>query len=128
MANSIFSENAPRPVGPYSQAIIAGDMIFCSGQIGIDPRTGKLVQGGAAEEARQCMRNLSQVLGSAGCGLNDVVRTTVFLTDLGGFKEINEAYASLLSEPFPARTTVQITALPLGAKVEIDAIAVKPGK
>ncbi len=126
MVRSIFSEGAPRPVGPYSQALIVDQFVFCSGQIGIDPMTGKLVSGGPVEEARQCLRNLSSVLDSAGCDLKDVVRTTVFVTDLASFKEINEAYGSFLSEPFPARTTVQVAALPLGAKVEIDAIAVRP--
>ncbi|MDD1769603.1 MAG: RidA family protein [Methanomassiliicoccales archaeon] len=123
MAKSVVSENAPRPVGPYSQAIVTNGFVFCSGQIGIDPAIGKLVPGGSADEARQCLRNLSHVLATAGLSFKDVVRTTVFVTDLSGFKEINEAYGSFLSEPFPARTTVQVAALPLGAKVEIDAIA-----
>jgi 2-iminobutanoate/2-iminopropanoate deaminase len=126
MVKSIFSEGAPRPVGPYSQAVCVDQFVFCSGQIGIDPKTGKLVAGGPVEEARQCMRNLSSVLDSAACDLKNVIRTTIFVTDLASFKEINEAYGSFLSEPFPARTTVQIAALPLGAKVEIDAIAVRP--
>src|SRR5271157_2757448 len=118
MARLIVSENAPRPSGPYSQALEAGGFVFCSGQIGIDPKTSKLVLGGPAEEARQCLRNLSSVLASSGSGLKDVVRTTVFVTDLGGFKEINEAYGGFFSEPYPSRTTVQVAALPLGASVE----------
>jgi len=126
MAKSVLSEKAPKPVGPYSQAIRARSLVFCSGQLGIDPKSGKLVDGGAVEEAKQCMRNLSQVLEVAGCGLEDLVKTTVYVTDLGGFKEINEAYGTFLTEPFPARSTVEVVALPLGAKVEIEATAVRP--
>jgi 2-iminobutanoate/2-iminopropanoate deaminase len=121
----VFTEKAPRPVGPYSQAVASGDLVFCSGQIGIDPATGKLVEGGTKEQARQCMRNLQAVLEASGCTLAEVVKTTIFVTDMDEFKEVNEIYGSFFAKEPPARSTVGVARLPLGARVEIEAIAIK---
>jgi len=115
---------APEAIGPYSQAIKAGATIFCSGQIGMDPATGALVQGGIEAETRQILNNLMVVLMTAGAGLDDVVKTTVYLTDLGDFAAMNDVYATFFGEAPPARATVQVSALPKGAIVEIDCIAV----
>jgi len=125
MAEIICTAHAPAPAGPYSQALIADNLIFCSGQLGIDPSNGKLVRGSLAEEASQCLTNLSAVLIAAGSSLSAVVKTTVFVTDLAQFKGINETYARFFKEGPPARSTVQVSALPLGARVEIEAVAVK---
>ncbi|MCX6653120.1 MAG: RidA family protein [Methanomassiliicoccales archaeon] len=127
MHKIIFTEHAPRPVGPYSQAVVMGNMLFCSGQIGLDPATGKLVPGNVAEETDQCLRNLSKVLEAGGSALSKVIKTTVFVTDLAHFKEVNEAYASFFPESPPARSAVQVSALPLSARVEIEAIAFLSG-
>jgi 2-iminobutanoate/2-iminopropanoate deaminase len=121
----IFTDRAPRPVGPYSQAIVVGPLVFCSGQIGLDPLMGKLVEGGSKEQTEQCVRNLQAVLKAAGCSLEDVVKTTIFVVDMGEFKEINEAYAKFFPRAPPARSTVGVAALPLNARVEIEAIASK---
>lgn len=123
MKKLIATERAPRAVGPYSQAIIAGDLVFCSGQIGLDPQSGQLVGPGAGEQARQCLKNLEAVLGAAGLSLGDVVKTTVFLTDMGDFAEVNEAYSSMMAGEPPARSAVVVTSLPKGARVEIEAVA-----
>jgi 2-iminobutanoate/2-iminopropanoate deaminase len=115
---------APAPVGPYSQAIEHGGWIFVSGQIPLDPESGDLVGDDAAAQTQQVLANLRAVLAAAGAGLGDVVRTTIYLTDLGAFKAVNAVYAEAFdTEPQPARATVQVAALPLGAQVEIDAIA-----
>jgi len=120
------SDAAPTPVGPYSQAIEHDGWIFASGQIPLDPASGKLVGGEIEDQARQALANLRAVLEAAGAGLHDVVRTTLYLTDLSQFPRINSVYAEHFSgEPRPARATVQVAALPLGAAFEIDAIAVK---
>jgi reactive intermediate/imine deaminase len=118
----VSSADAPPPIGPYSQAVVAGGVLYCSGQVPLDPATGELVEGGAAEQARRCLRSLEAVCGAAGTRLGDAARVTIYLTDLGGFAEVNEIYAEFFSEPHPARTTVEVAALPKGAMVEIDAI------
>jgi 2-iminobutanoate/2-iminopropanoate deaminase len=118
----VSSADAPPPIGPYSQAVVAGGVLYCSGQVPLDPATGELVEGGAAEQARRCLRSLEAVCGAAGTRLGDAARVTIYLTYLGGFAEVNEVYAEFFSEPHPARTTVEVAALPKGAMVEIDAI------
>lgn len=122
MKSEVFSQGAPKPIGPYSQGVMAG-AVYCSGQIGIDPATGALVEGIAAQTAR-ALSNLEAVLRSAGLDLSKVVKTTVFLADMTEFTQMNEEYAKHFTTPFPARSTVQAAALPRGARVEIDAVAV----
>jgi 2-iminobutanoate/2-iminopropanoate deaminase len=123
MKKAIMSEGAPSPIGPYSQGIDAG-AVYCSGQIGTDPKTGNVVEGIVAQTAR-ALENLEAVLGAAGLGLKDVVRTTVFMNDLSEFPVMNEEYAKHFGAPFPARSTIQAAALPRGARIEIDAVAVR---
>lgn len=123
---AVVAADAPAAVGPYSQAVRAGDLLVCSGQIPLDPATGAIVAGGFRAEAERVLANLEAVLRAAGMGMNDVVRTTVYLTDLGDFPVLNEVYATRFRDPFPARVTVGVSALPKGARVEMDAIAVKP--
>jgi 2-iminobutanoate/2-iminopropanoate deaminase len=119
------SDAAPAPVGPYSQAVEHDGWIFASGQIPLDPASGELVGGEIEDQARQVLANLRAVLEAAGASLDDVVRTTIYLIDLGHFPRVNAVYAEhFTAEPRPARATVQVAALPLGAAVEIDAIAV----
>ena len=124
MKRPIFSEKAPKPIGPYSQAVEVGDYVFCSGQIGLDPKTGELVEGVVAQTGRT-LTNLREVLGKVGLTLDDVVKTTVFMADLSEYSKMNEEYAKHFPGVPPARTTVQAGALPRGSRVEIDAIAVK---
>jgi len=124
---AVETPGAPRALGPYSQAVVAGETIFCAGQVGLDPATGKLVPGGIAAETARTLENLAAVLGAAGLSLADVVKTTVFLADLGEFGAMNEVYGRHFTPPYPARATVQVAALPAGARVEIEAIAVRPG-
>lgn len=119
----IQTPKAPRPVAPYSQAIAMGNLLFCSGQIGIVPETGSLVSHDVSEQARQVLQNLTEVLVEAGCTRRDLVKLTVFLTDMNDFAAVNEVYASFFTAPYPARTAVEVSALPLGARVEIEAIA-----
>jgi len=123
MKEIISTENAPGAIGPYSQAIKAGGMIFCSGQIPIDPATGNFVSDVVAEQTEQVLKNLSAVLEAAGASLNDVVKTTVFLADMNDFAEMNEVYGRFFIENKPARATVQAARLPRDAKVEIECIA-----
>jgi 2-iminobutanoate/2-iminopropanoate deaminase len=125
MREIVFTEKAPKPVGPYSQAVSAGDHVFLSGQLGIDPATGKLVSGGIKEEARQAISNLREVLAKAGLTFQHVVKVTIFVTDMGAFKEVNEVYAQAFANNPPARSTIGVAALPLGAQVEIELIAVR---
>ena len=120
----IATEQAPRAIGPYSQAIRAGNLLFCSGQIPIDPATGEFVSGGVAEQTEQVMRNLSAVLSAGQSSLGQVVKTTVFLADMNDFTAMNEVYGRFFGENPPARATVQAARLPRDAKVEIDAIAI----
>ena len=121
----ITTPAAPQAIGPYSQAIKWGDLVFCSGQIGLDPATGQLVPGGTEAEAEQVLRNLGAVLEAAGLSLGAVVRTTIYLVDLADFAKVNEIYGRHLQAPYPARATVGVASLPRGARVEIDAIAVR---
>lgn len=114
---------APRPVGPYSQAVEAGDLVFCAGQVGLDPSTGRLVPGGTVAELRQALANLEAVLAGAGLGLDAVVKTTLFLVDLADGPAVNALYGETFTAPYPARSTVQVAALPAGARVELEAIA-----
>ncbi|MGE5507779.1 MAG: RidA family protein [Chitinophagales bacterium] len=124
--SAVGSAGAPAAVGPYSQAITVGDLVFCSGQIALAPATGDLVGESVAEQTAQVLKNLAAVLEAAGASLNDVVKTTVFLTDMARFGELNEVYARHFSAPFPARSTVEVRALPKGAAVEIEAVALLP--
>ncbi len=120
----IHTDNAPKAVGPYSQAVETESMIFCSGQVGLDPQTGTLV-GGVEDQTRQAMKNLTEVLKASGTNLEKVVKTTIFLTDIADYKTVNEIYGSYFPDHKPARSTVQVAGLPLGAKVEIEMIAMK---
>jgi len=121
----ISSPNAPKAIGPYSQAIKTGNMLFCSGQIAIDPETGELFQGDIKEEAKKVLENLKAVLTEAGFGFKDVVRATVFLRDINDYAAVNEVYAQYFTEKPPARAAVQVANLPKFAGVEISCIAVK---
>ena len=120
---TISTENAPGAIGPYSQAIKAGGMVFCSGQIPIDPKTGDFVSDAVSEQTEQVLRNLSEVLRAAGSSLDAVVKTTVFLADMNDFAEMNEVYGRFFSENKPARATVQAARLPRDARIEIECIA-----
>lgn len=122
---AISSPDAPAAIGPYSQAIHSGDLVFLSGQVPIDPKTGELVTGDIAVQTERVLANLAAVLGAAGCGFEHVVKTTIYLVDLGDFQVVNQTYAKRFSAAPPARATVQVSALPKGARVEIDAIARK---
>lgn len=121
----VATEQAPRAIGPYSQGIQAGNLVFTAGQTGVDPTTGQLVAGGIVEQTRQALRNVQAILEAAGCSLADVVKTTVFLTDMNDFRTMNGVYAEFFPVAPPARSTVQVSALPLGARVEIEAVAFK---
>ena len=120
----VSTENAPGAIGPYSQAIKAGGMVYCSGQIPIDPATGNFVSDVVSEQTEQVLKNLSEVLKAAGTSLDNVVKTTVFLADMNDFAEMNEVYSQFFDDNKPARATVQAARLPRDAKVEIDCIAV----
>lgn len=122
----IHTESAPEAVGPYSQAVRAGDLVFCSGQVPLDPSTGELVGETPGEQATQCLTNLAAVAEAAGTSLHDAARLTVYTTDLGAFAQINDAYAAFFGEHPPARAAVGVVALPKGAQVEIDAILYAP--
>ena len=124
----IHTADAPAAIGPYSQAIAAGGMLYISGQIPLDPVSGELLDGDTAAQARLVLSNLEAILRAGGCSFADVVRSTIFLVDLGDFGAVNAAYAEKFSAPFPARVTIQVAALPRGSKVEIDAIARIPSK
>lgn len=125
MKHVISAEDAPKAIGPYSQAIGIGQMVFLSGQIPLDPKTGELVTGDIRLETERVLDNLAAVLAAANLTFEHVVRTTIYLTNLGDFQTVNETYGKRFTEPFPARATIQVAALPRGARVEIDAIAVK---
>ena len=119
----VSTPKAPAAVGPYSQAIKTGNLMFLSGQVPIDPATGKLVEGDAAAQAAQCCKNVLAILESQGMTAANLVKVTVFITDITAFGSVNEVYKQYITEPCPARSCVEVSALPLGAKVEIEAIA-----
>ena len=120
----VLTNKAPKPIGPYSQAIRTETMAFAAGQAGLDPETGELVQGGVEAETRQVLTNLKNVLEAADSGLNFVIKTTVFLIDMNDFPKMNAIYGEFFSKDPPARSTVAVAALPKGARVEIEAIAI----
>jgi 2-iminobutanoate/2-iminopropanoate deaminase len=122
---TVFSPNAPAPVGPYRQGVAVGAMVFCSGQIALDPATGKLAGDDIEVQAHQALENLGQVLRSAGLSYGDVVKTTIFLVDMNDFSRVNGIYGQYFGQSAPARSTVGVASLPLGAKIEIEAIAVR---
>lgn len=122
----IATTEAPAAVGPYSQAIQANGFVFTAGQLGLDPATGKLVEGDVTDQARQALKNLQAILEAAGSSLERVVKVTVFLKDIHDFKRVNEVYAEFFKADPPARSAVQVAALPLGGLVEIEAVAVAP--
>ncbi|MBF0308848.1 MAG: RidA family protein [Magnetococcales bacterium] len=123
MFTVVSTTAAPQAIGPYSQGVRVGEWLFLSGQIPLDPATGVLVEGGIAEQTRQVLQNLRAVLQAAGGDLAQVVKTTLFLVDLDDFAAVNEIYARFFQAPHPARATVQVAALPKGARVEIEAVA-----
>jgi reactive intermediate/imine deaminase len=123
---AVETADAPAPVGPYSQGVVAAGVLYCSGQVPIDPATGELVAGGAAAQARRCLESLDAVCREADATLADAARLTIYLTDLGDFADVNEAYAGFFSEPHPARSAIAVSALPKGALVKIDAIVPVP--
>ena len=118
----VTSPDAPAAIGPYVHAMRAGGLLFCSGQIPLDPRTGELVTGGPAEQTGRCLENLAAVCAAAGARLGDAVRVTVYLTDMRSFAEVNEVYGSFFENDPPARVAIGVAALPRGAQVEIDAV------
>ena len=120
---AIHSDKAPQAVGPYSQAIVAGNLVFASGQLPIAPATGQFAEGGIAEQTRQSLTNVSQVLAAAGTDLSHVVKTTVFLSDMANFGAMNEVYATFFNQPYPARSAVAVKTLPKDAMVEIEVVA-----
>ena len=124
MIKRISTDKAPAAIGPYSQALDTGNMLFISGQIPIDPATGTMPES-VEEQAKQVLTNITNILAEAGLTMANVVKTSVFLSDLNDFAAVNEVYASFFAEPYPARSCVQVAAIPKGAKVEIETIAVK---
>jgi len=123
MKHAVSSPDAPKAIGPYSQAVRVGQLLFVSGQVPLDPATGEMVSGDIAAQTRRVFENLGAVLKAGGRSFNDVVRTTVFLADMNYFAEVNKVYGTYFSEPYPARATVQVARLPKDARVEIDVIA-----
>ena len=120
----IHTENAPAAIGPYSQAVVAGNFLFTAGQIAIDPASGQIVQGDVTAQTERVMRNLAAVLENAGASWADVVKTTVYLQDMADFPRVNEVYGRMIGDARPVRSTVQVAGLPRGVLVEIDAVAV----
>lgn len=123
----ISTSDAPAAIGPYSQAIAAGEFIFCSGQVALDPTTGELGADDVRAQTRRALENLNAVLRAAGATLGDVVKTTVFLVNMGDFAEMNEVYGEFFSSEPPARSTIAVAALPRGARVEVEAVALRRG-
>jgi 2-iminobutanoate/2-iminopropanoate deaminase len=122
----IETAEAPAPIGPYSQGVVANGVLYCSGQVPLDPQSGELVEGGVAEQARRCLESLDAVCRTAGTRLSEAARIGIYLTDMATFGELNEVYATFFSEPFPVRTTVGVASLPKGALVEMDATVPLP--
>lgn len=120
---AVRTEDAPGAVAPYSQGMVGSGMVFTAGSLGLDPATGQLVEGGAAAQAKRAIANLSAILDAAGSSLDRVLKTTVFLVDMTDYPEVNEIYRDAFPEPYPARTAVAVQALPLGARVEIECVA-----
>jgi 2-iminobutanoate/2-iminopropanoate deaminase len=123
---TVSTPSAPTAVGPYSQGVIVRDLLFISGQLPVNPQTGEFVQGGIEESTRQVIKNIKAVAEAAGADLNQVVKTTVFLTDISCFPIVNKAYGEFFDTPLPARSAVQVTALPKGAEIEIEAVVLLP--
>lgn len=123
MMKSISTQKAPGAIGPYSQAVQAGNLIYTSGQIPIDPATGSFVEGGIKEQTRQSLQNIQAILQEAGTDMSHVVKTTVFLADMNDFANMNGVYAEFFTEPYPARSAVAVKTLPKGALVEIEVVA-----
>ena len=119
----VNAQDAPEAIGPYSQATVANGFVFCSGQVPIDPSTGELVGGSIGDQTRRCVENLAAVLKAAGSGLDRIVKTTIFVTDMGNFADVNEAYGAFFDTEPPARATVGVASLPKGAEVEIECVA-----
>lgn len=119
----VFTNKAPEAIGPYSQAIVAGDFLYASGAIGINPETGEVVDGGVEEQTKQVMSNLREVLKEGGARFSDVVKFTIYLKSMDDFATVNEIYGSYLEKPYPARATVEVSRLPKDVLVEIDAVA-----
>ncbi|MBQ7724768.1 MAG: RidA family protein [Lachnospiraceae bacterium] len=124
MNQAIHTDNAPAAIGPYSQAVKAGNTIYVSGQLPVDPATGEFAGDDIAAQTKQSLTNIKNILEKAGAGMENVVKTTVLLSDIGDFAAMNEVYATFFKEPFPARAAFQVAAIPKGAKVEIEAVAV----
>lgn len=124
---TVSAEGAPAAVGPYSHAVAHGGLLFCSGQVPLDPATAKLVEGGLGEQTTRCLENLAIVCAAAGAELADAVRCGIYVTDIATFSEVNEAYAAHFPDAPPARTLIGVASLPLGAQVEIDAMVALPG-
>lgn len=120
----IHTTDAPAAIGPYSQAVLAGNTLYCSGQIALDPTTGNLLTGSIEEETHQVMKNILAILKAANMDFQHIVKTSIFLSDMNQFAQVNEIYASYLTQPYPARETVQVAKLPKGVNVEISVIAV----
>ena len=125
MKQVIATSKAPAAIGPYSQAIVVGDLVYTAGQAAVDPQKGKLIEGGIEDQTRQTLRNIAAIVEAAGSSMDRVVKTTVFLQDMGDFAAMNGVYATFFGDVPPARSTVQVAALPLGALVEIEAVAIK---
>jgi len=121
---AVETNDAPKAIGPYSQAIIANGFVYTAGQVGTDPKTGSLVEGGISEQTEQALKNIETVLKAAGARMGDVVKTTVFLADMNDFAKMNEVYGKRFAAPYPARSTVQVARLPRDARVEIEVVAV----
>jgi 2-iminobutanoate/2-iminopropanoate deaminase len=126
MKTIINTNNAPAPIGPYSQAVVANGLLFVSGQIPSNPQTGEIVTTGIIDETTMVMQNIKAILTEAGIGFDSIIKTTIFLTDMQTFTQVNEVYGSYFTSDFPARETVQVSALPKGVNVEISIIALKP--
>ena len=123
---TVTATGAPDAVGPYTHAVVSNGLVFCSGQVPIDPNSGKLVEGSIGDRTRRCLENLSIVAAAAGAQLSDAVRMGIYVTDMSTFKDVNEAYGAYFEADPPARSTVAVSALPLGADVEIDAVIALP--